>query len=688
MRKQGADSGLMAETAGRLLDRRVLFKAGASLAAMGLIAGRIREPVVAQEAPETLAGEWYARDNTGGFSAASEEGIAFQTDFPFTAFAPHWGSEVGYWPRIEARFSGDGTTWSDPVQMSASDHDAGRPDREGRIFGDLVFPGQNQFVRYRTLDGVGGPADVPDLGFTYIDATPGPTIDDVYAAALAPSVAQPPIISRAAWGANESYRYNERGVLWPAEYEMVRHIIIHHTETPNFQDPLVAIRSVYYYHAVTRGWGDIGYNYLVDFMGNVYEGRAGGENVVGGHAYEYAYGSSGIGTMGRFLDQETTPEMQAGTVWITAWVSRNLNPYGVADFHSTSDLATICGHRDVNDSSCPGDLLYGDLPAIRGYVSAVLFEGQLPGAGGGDFVVGDRVEVIVPDANLRANPGVDASLVTTMALGAALTIQDGPTTTDGYAWYEVSGDPGRGWCASFLLQLTASAPAGGDFAVGDVVFVDTDAVNLRSQPALGSSVVAVLPNGATGLVTGGPTDQDGYLWYRLETDAGNGWAAGEFLGVLVDGPPPMNDDFAVGDTVFVATDALNMRSEPGTGSNVVAVLPTGAELTVTGGTTRANGYAWYGVRSDRYGSGWCAADFLAFSAGGGPGIGDDVRVIDGELNLRASPGTGADVLLVLPDGAALTIAGGPETSGAYIWWEVTSDRYGDGWVAGQFLAPR
>lgn len=666
------------------LDRRVILKAGASLAAMGLVAQR-RELAVAQEAPETLASEWHAQANTGGFSAAADGAVSFQADFPFSAIAPHWSSEVGYWPLIEARFSADGSNWSDAVQIAASDHDAGRPDREGRIFGKLVFPGQNQFVQYRTLDANGVGADVPDLGFTYIDASPGPTIDDVYAAALEPSLAPPPIISRAAWGANESYRYDSEGLLWPLEYELVEHVIIHHTETPNFQDPLVAIRSVYYYHAITRGWGDIGYNYLVDFMGNVYEGRSGGENVVGGHAYEYAYGSSGIGTMGRFSDENATPEMQAGLVWITAWVGRNLDPYGRSDFKSTEDLATICAHRDVNDSTCPGDLLYGDLPAIRDYVSAVLFEGQTPGASDGDLAPGDTVEVIVADANMRSAPGLAAGVIATLPLGTAMTVQDGPTTVDGYAWYEVSGQPGTGWCASFLLRRTGG---GASFAPGDIIIVNTDAVNLREQPGLGASVLAVLIGGTTAVVTGGPTDTDGYRWYQMDTELGSGWAAGDFFAAVVDGPPPPNDDFAVGDVVVVATDALNLRQEPTTGGGIVAVLPTGAELTVTEGATRADGYDWLGVRSERYGDGWCAAEFLAFSSDGGMSVGDDVRVIDGELNLRNGPGLSAGVIVVLPDGTPLSVIGGPETGGNYTWWEVTSATYGSGWVAGEFIEVR
>lgn len=684
---RGTDLGAttVANTLNRHLDRRVVLKAGASLAAMGMFANRIL-PTIAQEAPVTRAGEWSPTANAGSFSAASDGMVTFQADFPFSAIAPHWSAAAGYSPRVQARFSADGSSWSDMMNLVASDHDVGRPDKPGKVFGNLAFPGSSQFVQFQAMDSNGVGADVPELGFTYIDATPGPTIDDVYAAALSPSLDPPPIISRAAWGANESYRYDSDGLLWPFEYQMVEHVIIHHTETPNFQDPLVAIRSVYYYHAVTRGWGDIGYNYLVDFMGNVYEGRSGGENIVGGHAYEYAYGSSGIGTMGRFSDENATPEMQAGVIWITAWVGRNLDPYGRADFKSTENLSTICGHRDVNDSTCPGDLLFADLPAIRDFVSAVLYEGQAPGSGETGLVPGDTVEVVVADANLRVGPGVDAGLVTTLALGTILRVEDGPTTVDDYTWYEVSGSAGSGWCASFLIQRTGGSS--GAFAAGDVVIVDTDAVNLRTDPGLGAGIVAVLIGGTTAVVTEGPAASDGYSWYRMDTERGSGWAVGDFFSTVMDGPPPTNDDFAIGDTVVVATDALNLRRQPSTGGSIITILPTGAELVITEGATRADGYDWYGVRSGAFGNGWCVSEFLAYSTGSGLSVGDEIRVVDGELNLRDGPGTSSDVIIVLPDGAPLSVIGGPASGNGYSWWEVTSDRYGPGWVAGEFIEKR
>lgn len=73
---------------------------------------------------------------------------------------------------------------------------------------------------------------------------------------------------------------NENGhdLVWPIQKtKKVERIIIHHTADDNRteKDDLAMIRGIYYYHTVVRGWGDIGYNYLVGQRGQIYEGRAG-----------------------------------------------------------------------------------------------------------------------------------------------------------------------------------------------------------------------------------------------------------------------------------------------------------------------------------------------------------------------------------------------------------------------------
>ena len=690
----------------RRLDRRVVLKASAAFGAMAVAggSGSLARRARAQSAGETLAGTYVPPASDGITIAAAAEGpIAFQADFPFYAVAPQWSAEVPAGSSVQMSLSADGESWSDPIAVYEAFEDAGQPERTDRRYGRLLATEGASFVSYQGLDPDGNAIPMPGLAFTYIDATAGPTLDEVMAPALEPTIAPPPIISRSDWGANEAYRYDKTGAeLWTPEYQTVEHVIIHHTDTANFQDPLVAIRSIYYYHAVTRGWGDIGYNYLVDFMGNVYEGRVGGENVVGGHAYQYARGSSGIGTMGRFSVDSETPETLAGLVWITAWTGRAIDPLGAMTFHERPNLPTICGHRDVNDSTCPGDALYADLTTIRQYVSETLAAGVDPAPDPGDYAVGDTVVTVVTGGNLRETPDLGGRVLVQMALGEMLTVVDGPTTNDGYTWYELKGATRIGWAATVLFAPSTSTPpppptAG--FAIGATVQVATDSLNLRTAARLDASVVAAMPNGTQGTVAAGPQSAAGYTWYQLTTGFGGGWSAGEFL-LPSDGttppptpsttPPPATGAFAIGDAVTVATDSLNLRAGAGTSQAVLTRLPSGAPLTITQAPVSANGYVWYGVTSAQFGAGWCAADFLAASTdgggdGGGIATGGTVQVVGGSLNLRAAAGTSATVLAVLPDGARLAVLDGPTPANGYTWWQVSSATFGTGWCAAAFL---
>ncbi len=67
------------------------------------------------------------------------------------------------------------------------------------------------------------------------------------------------------------------------------------------------------------------------------------------------------------------------------------------------------------------------------------------------------------------------------------------------------------------------------WAIGDYLVVNTDALNLRDDASTGGSVLAVLETGATAIITDGPVSADGYTWYYITSDAGDGWVAGELL---------------------------------------------------------------------------------------------------------------------------------------------------------------
>ncbi len=168
----------------------------------------------------------------------------------------------------------------------------------------------------------------------------------------------------------KTIKKNEEGesLYWPQEYaKNTEKIIVHHTaSTKNLNNPEAAIRAIYYYHSVRRGWGDIGYNYIIDTAGNIYEGRAGGEGVVAGHAQGYNTGSLGIAVLGNYEnDQVAFPVLNALATLIQEKSDLyNIRADGFSRFRGEVS-ANVMGHRDAGHTLCPGENLYAALPALR-----------------------------------------------------------------------------------------------------------------------------------------------------------------------------------------------------------------------------------------------------------------------------------------------------------------------------------
>lgn len=743
------------------LNRRTILKASAAFSAAAAFANipNITRQTSAQGVT-TLAQEWVQPDAVGG-----EGKLGFESDFPFYAIAPHWPRESDANTTIEMATSQDGIVWSAPAVVGPAHTDAGPVDRDNRIYGQLAFTEEANFVQYRALDPDGNEQAVPGLTFTYIDATGGPGLDDISTYSPIPSLDRPPIISREEWGANLTYGGAERGASeWIPQYQDVTHVIIHHSETSNFRDPLTEIRSIHYYHAITRGWGDIGYNYLVDFMGNVYEGRVGGDNVVGGHAYQFAYGSSGICVMGSYSVATATPEMLAGLTWITAWAARYLDPLARHDFHETPNLPVICGHRDVNDSSCPGDAMYADLGYVREAVAEV-HHGVRETIQDPDYSPGQVVAVTVDFANLRTMPGIYEGIAASPAWGTVFQIIEGPTTVDSELWYHVRGDIGSGWLAQSTFGASDSAAPRGAFDIGETLFVREDLVNLRGEPTLrstivgqvnfmneatvidgpmpangytwyqvetaaatgwiterhisheadiapparlgvGDSVVAVepdgialrvnptpeasqvagLPIGTTGTITEGPENARGYNWVKVQTPLGTGWAAEQFFDEA-EAQPAETEDFDIGTSVVVDTDFLNVRQHPDLDAGVVATLGTGISGTILRGPENANNFTWYEIETSEA-TGWSVGSFLATGDSGSQerifAAGDGVYVNTDAVNLRSGPGLANSVVTVLTQNQTGNVLAGPESADGHTWYQFESQE-GTGWASAQFF---
>ena len=173
----------------------------------------------------------------------------------------------------------------------------------------------------------------------------------------------PRIISRAEWGANEKY------MTWAPEYDEVKAFVIHHTageEGAKYPDQMSVVRNLYYGHAVGNGWGDIGYNYVIDANGVIYEGRSGGGGVVGGHTLGYNYGTIGIVLIGDYDVRNVEQAQQDALANLIAYKSYQygINPDSMV-YLKNKNIQTVVGHRDLNSTNCPGTSLYGRVSDTR-----------------------------------------------------------------------------------------------------------------------------------------------------------------------------------------------------------------------------------------------------------------------------------------------------------------------------------
>ena len=168
-------------------------------------------------------------------------------------------------------------------------------------------------------------------------------------------------------------------LMWPVQKSTkINKLFVHHTANLNVDqnkdgvidqtDEEIALRGIYYYHSIVRGWGDIGYNYIVGPTGTVYEGRFGGDRVVGAHAVWRNISSVGVSAMGNFEEEKLGDIQRAGIAKALAYLSKkySLDPTGTTFFYG-KNTPTIQGHRDSDEAStaCPGKDIYSQLDTIR-----------------------------------------------------------------------------------------------------------------------------------------------------------------------------------------------------------------------------------------------------------------------------------------------------------------------------------
>jgi hypothetical protein len=256
--------------------------------------------------------------------------------------------------------------------------------------------------------------------------------------ARASQLSPPAIIPRAGWGA---------AAVPPREapvYGQVQLAFVHHTVTANEygpEDSAAIVLGIARYHRNGNGWNDIGYNFLVDKYGQVFEGRAGGIEaaVMGAQAQGYNSVSTGIACLGDFSTIAQTPVAMDALARLIGW---KLSVHGVptqgtvtvtsaggpTNRYPAGALVTfqrISGHRDGNNTSCPGTVLYGQLDALRS--AAARFAGPLVGLSLNTTTRLRGLRPVNVSGYLRFPDGSPAS-------GARVDVEFLPRTATGAAW--------------------------------------------------------------------------------------------------------------------------------------------------------------------------------------------------------------------------------------------------------------
>ncbi|MER7998230.1 peptidoglycan recognition family protein [Streptomyces sp. NPDC095613] len=356
------------------------------LRAAGVAAGVAAVPAIGSAAPAVAAPRMRTTrvPRTRAKRVTGAAARAVRADFPIEYVAVDWsGPRRGAGIRLLQR-DGSRGAWTAlrPVCAAGADGGAGDPARSVRA---LVPVGGAAGYELRLPDGA------TDVRTTAIDTVNGPAVY-VSPAARAQPFPGLDIITRAEWGADESLRFKPDGSEnSPQTYYPAQTLTVHHTAGANGDtDPAATIRAYYYLHAIVNDWGDIGYHFLIDEAGRVYEGRytgtdgipahdAGGKAVTAFHTAGYNSGNLGIALLGTFEGQGPTAAARQSLTTLLASLSdyHGFDPRAAVTFVNpvngvTKDVQMISGHRDWLATECPGTVMYGDLPALRADVAAAL----------------------------------------------------------------------------------------------------------------------------------------------------------------------------------------------------------------------------------------------------------------------------------------------------------------------------
>ena len=360
----------------------------------------------------------------------------FTNDRTFSIVGLTWTGERDVAAFVRSQ-KADGT-WSEWFEMDPLNAREGS-EKSGT---EPIFVGKTKRVQVSTggvdlLDrgrtDSGAPTTAKDLQAVFLDGGEGQAQGGIQPVADSYTWGMPKVITRAQWGAGRSNS--------PYYSEPTTAATVHHTAGSNDYTEAQApgiVRGIWQYHAVTQGWGDIGYHALVDKYGNIYEGRAGGmdRGPQGAHVGGFNQNTWGVSMMGNYQTAQPTTAALRAMGEIIGWKAAvaGFDPMGSSTHYSefsfpgtkyakgqSGTFNNINAHRDFHYNTCPGDNLYSKLPAIRATAAAkyrTLRAGNRNGLG--DSAVSTTAPS--PEGQAAPNTAVPANTLSGLSSGDPVAI--------------------------------------------------------------------------------------------------------------------------------------------------------------------------------------------------------------------------------------------------------------------------
>jgi hypothetical protein len=334
--------------------------------------------VQAQVVKHTKAGEV-----TGALAGAEIRQLPFVADHA----ALYW--EGNQDANLTVAFSADGVRFGRP--LAVEEDEVGMQLRNGKTYG-AVLPASGATAARITSDRPIGKVTILAL------AEDGTSVEkkQVPKSAGAQTTAVT-VHPRSDWNADETLRFKGTTQTWPPVFQTVQRLVVHHTAGANGESGETArstIRSIYYYHTVTQGWGDIGYNFLIDDAGVIYKGRststtttdgditgenAASQGVTAGHAYGYNSGSIGVAVLGNYVSTAVSSAADGAlkNFLVSKVSAHGMNAHTPALYTNPTNgnqdtFENVPGHTEVpnNTTECPGGTFLTRLHYMRDEVAA------------------------------------------------------------------------------------------------------------------------------------------------------------------------------------------------------------------------------------------------------------------------------------------------------------------------------